>query len=149
MNSLTGQDFEPMNQNRVVRGSMDQVRFAGTIGRSNLVDLVKYTSRLRNPAQVLKPEKLRSEEFSWLVVSRELEKGPGRFGQVNSSDLSELFKGRDRCLRIKQALCLVQKLGSSKMTNHGRQAGTGAFCVKPESLPLRYFTLDWNRSRNK
>ena len=36
---------------------MDQVRFAGTIGRWNLIDLVKYTSRLRNPAQVAQARK--------------------------------------------------------------------------------------------
>ena len=37
LNSLTGQGFEPMNSNRVVRGSMDQVKFAGAMGRSNPV----------------------------------------------------------------------------------------------------------------
>ena len=52
MNSLTGQRFKLMNPYRVVRCNMDQVRFAGTTGRSNLVDLVKYTSRFRNPVQV-------------------------------------------------------------------------------------------------
>ena len=103
---------------------------------------MKYTSRFRNPAQVARLEKLTSGELIWLVVSRELEKGPGRLGQVNSSDLSELLKGGDRWLRIKQALCVVQKLDSSKMSNHKRQAGTGAFCVQPESGPLGYFTLD-------
>ena len=50
MTSMTGRGFERMNPNCVVWCSMDQVRFAG--GRSNLVDLVKHTSRLRNPAQV-------------------------------------------------------------------------------------------------
>ena len=64
MNSLMGQGFEPMNPNRVVRCSMDRVKFAGTIGRSNLVDIAKYTSRLRNPAQVVRPEKIRSGELS-------------------------------------------------------------------------------------
>ena len=52
MNGLTGQGFEPMNPNRVFRDSMDQVRLAGTIGISNIADLVKCTSILRNPAQV-------------------------------------------------------------------------------------------------
>ena len=47
-----GSGFEPMNQNRVFPGSMDQIRSAGTIGRSNLVYLVKYAARLRNPARV-------------------------------------------------------------------------------------------------
>ena len=88
MNSLPGQSFKSINQNCVNLGSMDQVRFAGTIGRLDLLDLVKYTSRFRNPAQVARLEKL-TGELSWLVVSRELEKGPGRLGQVNSSYLSE------------------------------------------------------------
>ena len=89
MNSLPGQSFKFINQNCVNLGSMDQVRFAGTIGRLNLLDLVKYTSRFRNPAQVARLEKLTPGELSWLVVSRELEKRPGRLGQVNSSYMSE------------------------------------------------------------
>ena len=149
MNSLTGQSFKSINQNCVIRGIMDQVRFAGTIGRLNFVDLVKCAFRLRNPAQVAQAREAHIRELSWLVVSRELEEGPGRLGQANSSDLSELLNGRDRWLRIKQGLCMVQKLGSSKMSNHRLQAGTGAFCAQPESGPLGYFTLDRNRSRNK
>ena len=37
MNSLIGHSFKSIKQNCVIPGSMDQVRFAGTMGRSNLV----------------------------------------------------------------------------------------------------------------
>ena len=52
MRCIEDQGFEPMNPNRAVWCSMDEVRFAETIGRSNLVDLAKNTSRIRNPALV-------------------------------------------------------------------------------------------------
>ena len=52
-NSQTGQGLRPRSPYRVVRGSIDQVRFTGP-GRSTLVDRVRYTCRLRNPAQVAK-----------------------------------------------------------------------------------------------
>ena len=76
MNSMTGQGLGPKSQYRVVRGSMDQVSFAGTrkieLRRSSEVHFWTQESGSGSLAQ-----RRSDRELSWLVISRKWEKGPG------------------------------------------------------------------------
>ena len=94
MNSLTSQGLGPRIAYRVVRDSMNQVRFTGTrkieLGRSSEVHFQTQESA----AQVAWGSE--AQIRIWLDVSREWEKGSGNSGQMNSSDLSELLQARER-----------------------------------------------------
>ena len=94
INRLTSQVLDLRAHKSCGQGSMDLVRFARTRkienGRSSELHIKIQSYSSGGSGQRT------SDQGSWLVVHREWEKEPRKLGQVNSSEISEVFQARDQ-----------------------------------------------------